>query len=110
MKNLSFKYEPKPINFNIPKHLKYHFDRLVKFKGISRTSVLISLIEGWVRNETQKLNETDKIYEVMSKLENSIERSILRSESKSHGLNKSINHKYCNADPNLFVFPCQDEE
>lgn len=72
------KYEPILINFNIPKHLKYHLDRLSNFKGVSRTSILNRLVEDYVRTEEKRLEEDGKIYEMMSKLENTIERQVLR--------------------------------
>ena len=76
--DLNTKYEPILINFNIPKHLKYHLDRLSHFKGVSRTSILNGLIENYVRTEEQRLEEDGRIYEMMSKLENTIERQVLR--------------------------------
>ena len=48
------------INFNIPNYLKENFDNLVKFKGQSRTSVMIDLIQSFCRQEFNKINE-DKI-------------------------------------------------
>jgi metal-responsive CopG/Arc/MetJ family transcriptional regulator len=76
--NLNQKYEPILINFNIPKHLKYHLDRLSKFKGVSRTSILNRLIEEYVRVEDKMLEDDGRIYEMMSKLENTIEKNVLR--------------------------------
>lgn len=78
MTNLELNYEPQLINFKIPKHTKYHLDRLVKFKGVSRTSVLINLIETWIQREHVLLQEESKVYELMSGLEDTIERSVLR--------------------------------
>ena len=81
MSKLQLEYDPILINFKIPKHLKYHLDRLVKFKGISRTSILINLIEGWIHKETEQLENDGRVYELMSSLENTIERSVLRQVS-----------------------------
>ena len=57
------------INFNIPDHLKTHLDRLVKFKGVSRTSVLNRLIEDWIRTEESLLVKDNKINDLISMLE-----------------------------------------
>lgn len=51
----------KLINFNVPNYLITNFDELVKFKRISRTSMLIRLMESYVRNEVGRLKEDDKI-------------------------------------------------
>ena len=67
------------INFNVPSHLKYKFDRIVKFKGISRSSVLNRFLDEYVHHESQKIHDDGKLYEMMSKLENTIERNILRN-------------------------------
>jgi hypothetical protein len=48
----------KLINFNVPNHLINSFDEMVKFKRVSRTSLLIRLMESWLRHEVNHL-ETD---------------------------------------------------
>ena len=45
------------INFYCPNHLKNNFDELVKFKRVSRTSIINSLIEKWMRDEFQQMKE-----------------------------------------------------
>ena len=77
-------FQPILINFNIPNHLKYKLDRVSKLKGITRTSILNGLIEDYVRKETDLIEKDGRIYEMMSKLENTMERTILRSNSFSH--------------------------
>lgn len=69
------------INFNVPNNLKYNLDRLSKFKNVTRTSILNRLIEEWVRHETKQLEEDGRIYELMSKLEGAIERSVLQQRT-----------------------------
>jgi len=51
----------KLINFNVPNYLITNFDELVRFKRISRTSMLIRLMESYVRSEFDRLKEDDKI-------------------------------------------------
>lgn len=54
----------KLINFNVPNHLINSFDEMVKFKRITRTSLLIGLMESWLRGEVKKLeadNEFNKL-------------------------------------------------
>ena len=41
----------KLINFNVPHYMVNNFDEIVKFKRISRTSVLIGLMERYIRAE-----------------------------------------------------------
>ena len=45
------------INFYCPNYLKTNFDELVKFKRVSRTSIINSLIEKWMRDEFQQMKE-----------------------------------------------------
>ena len=80
--NQQHTFQPILINFNVPNHLKYKLDRVSKLKGISRTSILNRLIEDFVRDETGRIEDDARIYEMMSKLENTIERNVLKSKPK----------------------------
>jgi hypothetical protein len=51
----------KLINFNVPHYMVNNFDEIVKFKRISRTSVLIGLMEKYIRAEHQCLAEDGKL-------------------------------------------------
>jgi len=91
--NQQHTFQPILINFNVPNHLKYKLDRVSKLKGISRTSILNRLIEDFVRDETGRIENDARIYEMMSKLENTIERNVLKSKPKP---NKKPKPKYTN--------------
>ena len=55
----------KLINFNVPNYLISQFDDLVKFKRKSRTSILLTLMETYLRDERtqiQKDNELTKSF------------------------------------------------
>jgi len=47
----------KLINFNVPNYLIKNFDILVKFKRVSRTSMLVHLMETYCRSEQRRLKE-----------------------------------------------------
>ena len=47
----------KLINFNVPKYLISNFDNLVRFKRVSRTSMLVHLMEDYMRSEHQRMKE-----------------------------------------------------
>ena len=49
------------ITFYCPIHLKTSFDELVKFKRISRTSIINSLMEQYVRSEFKLMEEDTKM-------------------------------------------------
>lgn len=49
------------INFHIPTFLLDELDSLVKFRQMTRTGVLNSLIESFIDNEHQKLKENGKM-------------------------------------------------
>ena len=55
------------INFHIPPHLKGNVDDLCKFKGMSRTAILNSLCEWWVRNEYRLLEQAGRMREFILK-------------------------------------------
>ena len=54
----------KLINFNVPKYLIKNFDNLVRFKRVSRTSMLVHLMENYIRSE-KKLMEDDNTLNLM---------------------------------------------
>jgi len=54
------------ITFYCPNHLKTSFDDLVKFKRISRTSIINTLMEQWLRSEHQQLKEDDKLQSLLN--------------------------------------------
>lgn len=56
------------INFNIPLHLKTHFDQLVDFKRVSRTSVLNHLIENYCRSEIDHLETDGRINDLITSI------------------------------------------
>jgi hypothetical protein len=45
------------INFNIPNYLKRNFDYIVGVKKISRTSVLVGMVEEYCRKEIKLIQE-----------------------------------------------------
>lgn len=44
------------VNFIMPKYLKKQFDELCKYKNLSKTHVMLTLIEKFLDDETKKLN------------------------------------------------------
>jgi len=61
---LNYDNDVKLINFNAPRHLMTNFDNLLKFKRVSRTSMLIHLIDRFIRNEIREM-EIDNTLNVM---------------------------------------------
>lgn len=55
----------KLVNFNVPHYLITNFDEVVKFKNVSRTSMLIRLMESYVRSEFNRLEEDNKINQLI---------------------------------------------
>ena len=60
----------KLINFNVPHYMVNNFDEIVKFKRISLTSVLIGLMERYIRAEHQCLAEDGKLNKLISDIKN----------------------------------------
>ena len=65
------------ITFYCPNHLKNSFDELVRFKRISRTSIINYLMENWMRTEYQKLKDDEKITDL---IENVKQKNEVKSE------------------------------
>ena len=55
--NSSSHEDHKLINFNVPKYLISNFDNLVRFKRVSRTSMLVRLMEDYMRSEHQRMKD-----------------------------------------------------
>ena len=79
--SLNFSHNHTLINFNIPTHLKKNFDNLVKFKRVSRTSILNQLIDRYVRFELDQIDRDNRINSLMSDVENRNQKS-LKNEIK----------------------------
>lgn len=60
----------KLINFNVPQYLIKNFDNLVRFKRVSRTSMLIQLMETYIRSERKLLEEDDGLNVLINDVEN----------------------------------------
>ena len=60
----------KLINFNVPHYMVNNFDEIAKFKRISRTSVLIGLMEKYIRAEHQCLAEDGNLNKLISDIKN----------------------------------------
>lgn len=56
------------ITFFCPNHLKVTFDELVKFKRVSRTSIINHLMEQWMRKEYRLMNEDNEMVSFINDL------------------------------------------
>ena len=56
------------ISLNIPKYLKTNIDDLMKFKRISRTSMLINLMESYLRTELLQMKKDNELSESFKKI------------------------------------------
>lgn len=45
------------MNFNIPRGLKADLDRIAQHRNVSRTAIIITLIEGYCRKEWKEIEE-----------------------------------------------------
>ena len=51
----------KLVNFNVPNYLISKFDDLVKFKRKSRTSILLTLMESYLREELLQMKKDNEL-------------------------------------------------
>ena len=59
--SVSSLFDHKLINFNVPNYLITNFDNLVRFKRVSRTSMLIHLMESYIRTEKKRMEDDDTL-------------------------------------------------
>ena len=57
----------KLVNFNIPSNLNNLFNEVLEYKQITRTSIMLRLIEDWVRLEGEYIKEDDVLRDVLIK-------------------------------------------
>ena len=68
--SLNFSNNHKLVNFCVPNHLIQKFDNLVKVKRVSRTSILIRLMETFLRYELKQMeNDNQKYQKVVSDIQ-----------------------------------------
>jgi len=74
----------KLVNFNVPNYLISQFDDLIKFKRKSRTSILLTLMETYLRDEItqiQKDNELTKTFKsIKEKYENPKPKKVVKEQ------------------------------
>ena len=63
--SLNFSDDFKLVNFKVPNYLIQNFDNLVRFKRVSRTSMLIHLMEHYIRSEKQNMKTDDSLNELI---------------------------------------------
>ena len=63
--SLNFSSDFKLVNFKVPNYLIQNFDNLVRFKRVSRTSMLIHLMENYIRTEKQNMKTDDVLNELI---------------------------------------------
>ena len=56
------------ISLNVPNYLKTNFDNMVKFKRISRTSMLVRLMETFLRYELKQLKNDNELNQLVTTL------------------------------------------
>ena len=66
MTSPNFSDDHKLINFNVPIYLIKNFDQLMRFKRVSRTSMLIRLMEDYLRSETKQMKEDGSLNEMLN--------------------------------------------
>ena len=67
----NYSHNHKLVNFNVPNYLIQNFDHLVRFKRVSRTSMLIHLMEKYIRSESEFIKKDNQINKVIHDIEES---------------------------------------
>ena len=96
--------EHKLINFNVPKYLIKNFDNLVRFKRVSRTSMLIHLMEHYIRTEKKSIMDDHDLNLLINDIEERNRKSV---KDEMIGLHREIEEEY---EPPLPPTPQSAEE
>ena len=81
----------KLINFNVPKYLIKNFDNLVKFKRVSRTSMLVHLIENYIQFEKQRIEDMGHLNNLIHDIE---KRNRTTIKEEMIGLHREIEEEF----------------
>ena len=87
----------KLINFNAPRQLIDAFDQLLKYKGVSRTSQLLHLINNFLRSEHLLLRKDSSFTSFIQSI----------SETERHRMVQMIQDTY---EPPMIPFANDDED
>jgi hypothetical protein len=68
----------KLVNFRAPNYLICNFDNFVRFKRVSRTSMLIHLMESYLRSETQQMKEDGSFNQMIQSIKQSNREDLKR--------------------------------
>lgn len=66
----------KLINFNAPRYLLQNFDNIAKHKSITRTSMLITLMERFVRDEVDQIEKDNRLNHLISEIDERSRKSL----------------------------------
>ena len=83
--------EHKLINFNVPKYLIKNFDNLVRFKRVSRTSMLVHLMEHYIRSEKKRIEEDGDLTSLINNIEMRNRKTI---KEEMVGLHREIEEEF----------------
>ena len=64
----------KLINFNVPNYLIIKFDSLLKLKKVSRTSMLLNLMETYLRDELTLMKNDNELSESFKKIKDKFDK------------------------------------
>lgn len=64
------------VNFNVPVHLLRNFDSLARHKATSRTSMLLRLMEQFVRDEADWVEKDNRLNAVLVEMEGRSQKRI----------------------------------
>ena len=88
--SLNFSSDHKLINFNVPKYLITNFDNLVRFKRVSRTSMLIHLMENYIRMEKKRMEDDNSLNLMIKDVEKRNKESL---KNQMMGLKKGVEYE-----------------
>ena len=83
--------EHKLINFNVPKYLIKNFDNLVRFKRVSRTSMLVHLMEHYIRSEKKRIEEDGNLNSLINNIEMRNRKTV---KEEMVGLHREIEEEF----------------
>ena len=93
--------DTKLVTFRVPNSIVGDFDQLVKFKRGSRTSYLVGFMDNFIREEFKRLEETNRVNELIQNIRNRNPQPIKLTKSSDEVWK---NHKDDYTPPNIPTF------
>ena len=75
-------YDYSPIYIKVPSYLKNNFDKIIKFKRLSKTHILNQMIQNFIIEEQNNIKNDNKLDELLSSVKSHTVEKTLKQKQK----------------------------